>query len=127
VSGSGPDRSVTSPEEAKLPRMATYIFGLLRRAPNRPEISEAQAELIQEGHLAHIRHMREQGNLIVAGPFMDDGDLRGILIFRDRTIEEVLELSRADPALQARRLILELHELYAPAGLDVPRDGASSG
>jgi uncharacterized protein YciI len=104
---------------AKLPPMTTYVFGLLRRAPDRPQIPEAEADAIQENHLAHLRRLRERGDLIVAGPFVDDGELRGILIFRNRSMEEVRELTRSDPALQTGRLVLELHELYAPAGLRV--------
>ena len=114
-----PSNSARTPEEAKLPPMAVYVLGLLRRVPDRPTVSDQDAEAIQEGHLAQINRLREQGVLIVAGPIMDDGDLRGILIFRNLSLEEVRRLSEADPAVQRRRLMLELHELYAPAGLGV--------
>jgi uncharacterized protein len=113
------DQRTPTPEEAKLPKMTTYVFGLLRSSPNRPQVGEAEAEAIQESHLAHIRRLREQGALIVAGPFMDDGELRGILIFRNRSIEEVRTLTQHDPALERQLLTLELHEWYAPTGLRV--------
>jgi uncharacterized protein len=108
-----------SPEEAKLPPMTTYVLGLLRRAPDAPETSDAEAEAIQDGHLAHIRRMREQGDLILSGPLLDEGDLRGIRIFRNRSIEDARALTRSDLVLQSRKLVLELHELYAAAGLRV--------
>ena len=102
-----------------LPPMSTYVLGLLLRAPNRAEISDAEAEEIQEGHLAHINRMRERGDLIVAGPLLDDGNLRGILIFRTSSVDQVQHWTEGDPAIQQHRLVLELHQLFAPAGLQV--------
>jgi hypothetical protein len=37
---------------------------------------------IQEGHMANIRKMADTGKLIVAGPFSDNGELRGVFIFK---------------------------------------------
>lgn len=67
--------------------------------------------------------MREQGEPIAAERFMGDGEFRGILIFSNRSIEEVRELARPDPVLQTRRLLLEVHELHTPAGLRVVSAG----
>ena len=113
-----PDPS-KSAEVGRRPPMANYVRGLLRRVPGRPKVSDAEAEAIQEGHLAHLRHLREAGFLVVSGPMLDDGDLRGVLIFRGDSLEEVRRLSESDPALKNHRLLLELHELYRPAGLQV--------
>src|SRR2546425_11553526 len=97
--------------------MTTYIMGLLRKAPNRPAIANEEAQRIQEGHLSNIRKMAATGELIVAGPFSDDGDLRGVLIFQQTTIEEAKALVDQDPAVKAGRLIIELHPWFAAAGL----------
>ena len=38
--------------------------------------------------MANIRKMAATGKLIVAGPFSDNGDLRGVFIFHHTSMEE---------------------------------------
>ncbi len=61
--------------------------------------------------------LAEEGSLIVAGPFLDDQDIRGIFIFDVRTVEEARRLAETDPAVKAGTLILELHPWYGSAAL----------
>jgi uncharacterized protein YciI len=109
-------------QDAKKPEpkyeMTTYVMGLLRRGPNAGG-DAAEAARIQEGHMANIRKMAETGKLIVAGPFGDDTDLRGVFIFKVNSVEEARALAAPDPAIQSGRLVLELHPWYAAAGLKV--------
>ncbi len=57
------------------------------------------------------------GKLVLAGPFMDEGDLRGIYIFNVTTIEEAQSLTETDPAIQAGSLVMELKPWYGSAAL----------
>jgi len=61
--------------------------------------------------------LAEEGKLVLAGPFLDDGDLRGIYIFDAKTIEEAEAWTNSDPAVQAGSLIMELHPWYGSAGV----------
>ncbi len=115
-----------SSEMAKLPPMATHVFGLSRRHANAPPITESEANMIQEAHPGHLRHLREQGDLILSGLSLDSGELQGILIFYGRSIDEVRSATANDPVLRTGRLVLELHELYAPAGLRAGSTGRAS-
>ena len=72
---------------------------------------------IQKAHLKNIGIMAEVGTLTVAGPFLDDGEIRGIYIFNVETIEEAEKLTNPDPAIQLGVLAMELHEWYGSAGL----------
>jgi uncharacterized protein len=99
--------------------MTNYVLGLLRRGPNAGQGTKEEAARIQEGHMANIRKMAEAGKLIVAGPMGDNGDLRGIFIFNAKSPDEVRDMVNQDPAIQAGRLIVELHPWYAAAGLRV--------
>ena len=49
------------------------------------------------------------GQLIIAGVFLDDQEFRGIFIFNVATIEEAKELAEVVPAVKAGTLVLELH------------------
>lgn len=99
--------------------MTRYVFGLLKKGPNWGTGSKEEGAKIQEGHMANIRKMAESGKLIVAGPLMDNGDIRGIFIFKANAPEDVREMAEQDPAIKSGRLVLELHPWYAAAGLRV--------
>lgn len=96
--------------------MKQYIMAFLKAGPNRDMDSTRAAEL-QRAHLDNIRRMAENGDLILAGPFMDRGKFRGIYIFDVQTIEEAKKLTETDPAIQAGRLEMELHPWYGSAAL----------
>ena len=100
-------------------QMTTYVMGLLRKGPNWGQGSKEESALIQEGHMANIRKMATAGKLIVAGPIGDNGDLRGIFIFKAKSPDEVRAMAEEDPAIKAGRLVLELHPWFAAAGLRV--------
>jgi uncharacterized protein YciI len=61
--------------------------------------------------------MAEQGRLVLAGPFMDDGDIRGIYVFATDDVEQAREWTETDPAVQAGSLVMELHPWYGSAAL----------
>lgn len=96
--------------------MKKYVMAYLKRGPNRSQDSATRAEL-QRAHLDNIGKMAEEGKLVLAGPFLDNGDVRGIYIFNVETIEEAEALTNTDPAIQAGSLVMELHPWYGSAAL----------
>jgi uncharacterized protein YciI len=96
--------------------MKKYVFAFLKRGPNQ-EADSAEAANLQRAHLQNIISMAEAGKLVLAGPFMDDGDLRGIYVFNVQSIPEAEALTNTDPAIQAGVLEMELKEWYGSAAL----------
>jgi uncharacterized protein YciI len=88
--------------------MKQYFFVMLSKGANRSQDSVTAAK-IQEGHMANITRLAQAGKLIVAGPFADEGNWRGIFIFDCKTREEVETLLQSDPAVRAGRLSYEIH------------------
>jgi uncharacterized protein len=119
-----PDRTPED-EQARLPPMSRYVLGVYRRAPGMPAPSEADASRLQEGHLAHLRKLREAGELITSGPLEEGGTLRGIGIFSRSSTAEVRRLTADDPLLRAGYLELDLYVWFAPAGLRLAAPPAS--
>jgi uncharacterized protein YciI len=97
-------------------RMKQYIMAFLKAGPNRDQDSVTAAKL-QQAHMDNIARMAEEGTLVVAGPFMDETDMKGIYIFNVATVEEAKKLTETDPAVKAGRLIMELHPWYGSAAL----------
>lgn len=98
--------------------MTTYVMAFLKRGPNRSQDS-LEAARLQRAHLDNIGKMAEEGKLVVAGPFLDDNEIRGIYIFNVKTVEEARQLTATDPAIKAGRLEMELHPWYGPASLNM--------
>ncbi len=96
--------------------MKSYVFAMLKSGPNRSQDSTEAAQ-IQAGHMANINRLAEEGKLVMAGPFLDGGEYRGIFIFDVATLEEAEELIKTDPAVQSGRLVMELHKWYASAAI----------
>lgn len=94
--------------------MSQYVMAFLKSGPNRSQDSLSLIE-IQAGHMANIQRLQKMGKLVLAGPFLDDGDIRGIFIFAVESVEEVKELIATDPAIKAGRLVMELHPWYGSA------------
>jgi uncharacterized protein YciI len=103
--------------DAAPPDMTTYYFGILVRGPKwSPEDTPERAK-IQEGHMAHLTAMWKAGKLVLAGPLTDDGDWRGVLIYRTKTIEEAQALADDDPAVKAGRLQVTMHPWLVQRGI----------
>jgi len=96
--------------------MSRYVMAFLKKGPNRGQDSTTAAQL-QRAHLENITKMAEEGTLVLAGPFLDEGDIRGIYIFNVASVEEAKKLIESDPAIQAGRLVMELHPWYGSAAV----------
>ncbi len=96
--------------------MAQYVMAFLKRGPNQGQSEEEAAEL-QKAHLANIHRLTDEGKLLLAGPFADNGEFRGIYIFDVTTIEEARALTATDPAIRAGRLEMELRPWFGSAAI----------
>ena len=95
--------------------MKKYFFVMLNSGPTRSQSKEESAK-IQEGHMAHINWMAEEGHIDLAGPVESEDDFRGILVFNVPTIEEVEKLVAMDPAVKAGRLVMKIYPWWAAKG-----------
>jgi uncharacterized protein YciI len=118
-----PDAAETSYDAAYAERlgaddygMKSYVMAFLKRGPNRDRDSSESAAL-QRAHLQNIGRLAEAGKLVLAGPFMDTGELRGIYVFDVPTVAEAEALTATDPAIQAGSLVMELKSWYGSAAL----------
>ena len=95
--------------------MKRYIMCFLKMGHNRYQ-SKSKTDKIQEGHLNHIDSLADLGLIVLAGPFADDGYLRGILVFDVDNEEEAKTLEKNDPAVKSGRLEMEFHPWWTAKG-----------
>jgi uncharacterized protein YciI len=93
--------------------LTRYYVALKLKGPNRTQ-SDAEASRIQAAHLRFLREQNEAGRFVLSGPFIDDGDIRGLSIVVAGDIEEAERIVAEDPAVKAGRLRFELHPAMFP-------------
>lgn len=97
----------TKPHPGSVPDVKRYWMVFLKKGPNRNQ-STTDAEKIQEAHMENIARLSHAGKLVIAGPFGNDGDLKGIFIMNCNDSTEVVQLINEDPAVKAGRLRFEV-------------------
>ena len=105
-------KSTTTPTKLT----TAYLAFLTRGDKWTPEKTPA-TEAIQKAHLENIKKLADMKKLVVAGPFGDNGRLRGIFVFKVDSIDEARSLAATDPAVQAGRLALQIHPWLVPEGI----------
>ncbi len=94
-----------------------HTLVLLVRRPDAPELTDEEADELQDRHLAFRSDLRDRGYLVAGGPLDDQDDerLRGISIWMCDP-ETARRLSNEDPAVRAGRLAVEVMTWMVPAG-----------
>lgn len=95
--------------------MQKYFVVFLKSGPERSQ-NEEEAAKIQKQHLAYLEKMAELGKTSITGPFGDDGEIRGIVVYNTATMGEARKLAEQDPAVKAGRLVVEVHPWWAAKG-----------
>jgi len=81
------------------------FFVFLNTNPDKTEISDAEAEELQAGHLKNIGKLKDEGKLFAAGPFSGGG---GMFVLHADNIDEANSYLSTDPAIAANRYNLEV-------------------
>jgi uncharacterized protein YciI len=92
----------------------TYYVGLLMRGPNWMPAASPELDQLQAGHIAHKVRLGESGQLIMNGPCADNGNLRGISIYKVDSLAEAQALANEDPMVKIGRLVMEWHAWLVP-------------
>ena len=91
-------------------------FGFLVSGPNRSQ-DAATAQALQKQHLDYMDGQSKIGKLVLAGPLADGGTRRGLIAYREATMEEAVVRASGDPMIKAGRLVPQLYEWMIPKGV----------
>jgi uncharacterized protein YciI len=111
-----------------------HTLVLLVARPDAPQLSDAEADELQDRHLAFRAQLRDRGHLLAGGPLVeqDDERLRSVSIWACDP-ETARRLSHEDPAVRAGRLAVEVMTWMVPKGnvrfehVPAPRSAAEAG
>lgn len=100
---------------ADIPPLKQYWLVVLKQGPNRDH-DAATAQRIQKEHMAYMAATHADGKLLIAGPFGDDGDWRGLLVYDVPGRAEAEALCAGDPAVLAGRLVCDIRPWWSQPG-----------
>lgn len=97
--------------------MKKYFIAFLKEGPNRNH-SKEEADKIQAAHMNHLGKLANEKRACMIGPFGQnaESDIQGIIVFSVPNKEEAERLAALDPAVQAGRLLIEVHPWWAAKG-----------
>jgi uncharacterized protein len=107
---------------ADRPALEEHTLVLLVRPPDAPEVSDEEAESLQEQHLAFLQEKRREGVMAAAGPFRGQSDdrWRGLCLYLVSP-ERAWELAQDDPLVRSGRLGVQVWTWFTrPGELGVP-------
>ena len=98
---------------------AQYVVGIRLKGPSWTAnfLDTPEGKRLMEGHIAVIKKITASGKLVVAMAFNDPTELRGLMIFRDCTIDQAREMANEDPVVKSGQISIEFHTWVAPPGL----------
>jgi uncharacterized protein YciI len=104
-----------APAGPNVPRnLKPYFVGLYVRGVHYSQAESVERAALLDKHLAYLRSQIEAGNYAMAGPFLDDGPVRGIAIIKADSAEAAKRIADADPMVQEGWLKVVIHPTRLP-------------
>jgi uncharacterized protein YciI len=98
---------------------AKYFIAFLHKGPKFSALPEDSPErkLNHERHVAYIDQMRAAGKMLIFGPILDGGDLRGMYVFKAASLEEAREWANQEPSVKIGMIEMKVYAWLGPSSL----------
>jgi uncharacterized protein YciI len=104
------------PRMKDVPRnLKTYFLGFLIKGERWDDTEGAEAQKLMPLQLAFLRSQMESRRYVVGGPILDSERLAGFVIIQAASAQEAALIANQDPAVQAKRLAVEIHPVFLPS------------
>jgi uncharacterized protein YciI len=98
------------PQGANVPKnMKPYFLCILEKGEKWIPVQFADPAMRE--HLAYMRHQVEAGKLVVVGPALDKGRVRGVAIINAASLEDAKKIVNGDKMGQSGYLVAEIHSV----------------
>jgi uncharacterized protein YciI len=103
--------------------LTKYFVAFLYKGP---KFAAAPAEgperkVNHERHIAYIERMRAEGKLLIYGPILDGGDLRGMYVFKAASTEQAREWANEEPSVKIGMIEMRIYPWLGPSSLSASR------
>ena len=90
-------------------KLVQFHLALLTKGPKWTGQKTSDAVRLDQEHQAFVTSLLESGKAIIAGSLNDNGEIRGVYIFRTAIPDEATAWANADPAVRSGHLLAEVH------------------
>jgi uncharacterized protein YciI len=110
----GTSRFTNGQQKAELQfKLVEFHLALLKKGPKWTGKKTADAVLLDQKHQAFVTSLLESGQAIIAGRLNDNGEIRGVYVFRASSADEAKAWANTDPAVASGYLVVEMHPWWA--------------
>ena len=107
------EKTGPQPRTAPESKLVEFHMALLKRGPRWSTDPGKSDPELQKKHVDYVLSLIESGKAMIAGPLKDDGEVRGVYIFRAKSAAEAKAWTMADPAVIAGHFIPEMHPWWS--------------
>lgn len=103
--------------------LTKYFVAFLYKGPKFAALPAESPErkANSEQHIAFIERMRKEGKMLIFGPILDAGDLRGMYVFKASSIEEAREWANQEPSVKIGMIEMRVYPWLGPSSLSEAR------
>jgi uncharacterized protein YciI len=94
-------------------KLVEFHMALLKLGPNWKGVDSPQQTKIHSEQKAYFEELVKSGKAVLGGPFEDDGDIKGLYVFRAKNADEARAWVEDDPAVKAGHLTVEMHPWWS--------------
>ncbi len=112
LSGALAAQTPSQPQQnPNLPKgLKQYFVGFLVKGEKWAQTPpKEELDRLMQQHLAYIRSQGDAGKYALAGPFLDNDRIRGMVIINAASAEEARNIISGDPMVQSGRMAGEIH------------------
>ncbi len=91
----------------------TYYVAVVMKGPKWTAERTPELTRISEEHRQWLRKLASEGKLPLAGPFTDNGEFRGLYVFKVPSAQEAKNLCDSAPAVKFGQVRVEIHPWQA--------------
>ena len=99
--------------------LTKYFVAFLYKGPKfaAAPADSPERKLNHEQHIAYIDEMQTAGKLLIYGPILDGGELRGMYVFKAASLEEAREWASQEPSVKIGMIEMKVYPWLGPSSL----------
>ena len=95
-------------------------MALLKRGPKWTGNHTPETEALETSQREYATSLMQSGKAVIVGRLTDDGEIRGIYVFRAKSAEEAREWAEASPAVKGGHIVAEMHPWWSEDVMKTP-------
>ena len=94
-------------------KLVQFHMAIVKKGPNWSDAKTGEVQKVRLEHRSYVKSLVGSGKAVIAGPFGDESEIRGIYIFRAANADQAKSWAEADPAAKAGHHINEMHQWWS--------------